>query len=97
MDSSPRACGTVAGDDGETVALGRVSEVINDVANDIMDHLVGRAEFASDLDTGITDALNLMINATLHRLSHTAENLEDIAVLAYDLPLETILSWIEKA
>ncbi|MBL7491258.1 hypothetical protein I6A60_07695 [Frankia sp. AgB1.9] len=97
MSSSPRTGDAFVGRDSEKVTLGRVNGVINGVANDIMDHLTERTGFASDLDSGVTDALNLMVNATLYRLANTADSLAEVAVLAYGEPLETILDWIGGA
>lgn len=75
---------------GSTFTLDDVSTAINRASDDIND--------AADLpDSGVIDALNLLVNATLAYLTGDASDLETVAEKNYEADLSSILGWIGEA
>lgn len=48
-------------------------------------------------ESGVIDAINLMINATLHYLEHPGATLREVIAAEYDeeTTYEDVISWIE--
>src|SRR4051794_17396419 len=67
-----------------------VSEAVNRAADDILD-----AVEASD--TGLRDAMNLVINATLAYLTGQAQDLPGVVQQDYEAAYPEVLSWIGEA
>lgn len=73
-------------------ATGPHLQDVTTALNRACDDIVGAAGLA---DTGVRDALNLLVNAGLSYLDGTADDLAGVAAACYDEPLETVLGWID--
>lgn len=75
-------------DDVRTYTHSQVLAAINQACDDIAN--------ATELpESGIIDALNLLVNATASYLDGSAKDLEEVAAANYDAAsLEEILDWI---
>ncbi|BBX30429.1 hypothetical protein [Mycolicibacterium alvei] len=67
---------------------------VHDVINEAADEVTAAAELG---DTGTVDAMNLLANATLHRLfTKPTATLEEVVDACYDESLSCVLSWINE-
>lgn len=69
-------------------------EVVNRVLNEVADEIIDAADVP---DTGVRDALNLMVNAVNHRLfADENATLEEIVEAEYEASYEEVLGWINE-
>lgn len=74
----------------DTFTATEVQDVLNMVLNDI-------EEEASLAETGAIDAMNLVLNATVHYLNHPSDRTLAAAVAAnYDASCQEVISWLES-
>lgn len=67
---------------------------VQDVINEAADEIASAAELG---DTGTVDAMNLLVNSTLHRLfTQPTASLEEVVDACYDESLSCVLSWINE-
>jgi hypothetical protein len=81
----------------DTYTLDDVATALNRAADDILTAMEARVEFGSQLDEGLRDALNLVVNAAGAYLEGTASTLAEVAEVNYDSPLDEILGWVAQA
>jgi hypothetical protein len=75
-------------DQKSTFSLEQISEALNSAADEIL-------EAVDAPDSGLRDALNLLVNAGLHYLEHPGADLSDVVSANYSAAdLATVLSWI---
>lgn len=67
----------------------QVAEALNHAADDILDAVDAP-------DSGLRDAMNLIVNATVAYLTGQARDLQDVVASCYDAPYAEVLSWIEE-
>jgi hypothetical protein len=66
---------------------------VSDTLNKACEDIIAAAQLP---ETGVRDALNLLVNATSIRLRDPEQTLEQIAEQAYQETLATILDWIDS-
>lgn len=71
----------------EGYTLGEVSMAINRAAEDILAALDGP-------DTGVRDALNLLVNTALAYVTGEASTVAQVAEVSYSEDLGTVIGWI---
>ena len=67
-------------------------EQVTELANQIAD-----TRLEGEPDTGLRDAINLLVNAGIGYLDGTREDLAGVARSCYSIELDTILGWIADA
>jgi len=67
-----------------------VTAAANRAADDILDAVDAAG-------TGVRDALNLQVNATLGYLTGQAQDLSEVVDQGYDATYDEVLSWIREA
>lgn len=71
-----------------SVTIKQVCDVLNTAADDI----IARANLATD--SAVSDAMNLLTNVAVHRLSAPDTTVDDVIRANYSSEPEEVLSWL---
>ena len=88
--SGSPANASATGTTGRTFSEEAVQNAANQAGDDILD-----AVHAGD--TGLRDAMNLVVNATLGYLTGQAQDLAEVVEQGYEATYDEVLSWIREA